>query len=100
VDNFVTKYLSCRAGVWRALALSLSRGHKGSHLDGGNNMVQVTATITFDVLADDSQLATNYIYQRLTHTLAGDAFPEYQMTVRGAEGERPRTSPVNREVNA
>jgi hypothetical protein len=51
-------------------------------------------------LADDTQLATNYIYQRLTHTLAGDAFPEYQMTVRGAEGERPRTSPVNREVNA
>jgi hypothetical protein len=80
--------------VWRALALSLSRGQSAYDLDGGNNMVQVTATITFDVLADDSQLATNYIYQRLTHTLAGDAFPEYSMTVRGAEGERPRTSPV------
>lgn len=100
MDNFVTNYLPCRACVWRGIALSLDSEQTGSHLDGGNNMVQVTATITFDVLADDSQLATNYIYQRLTHTLAGDAFPEYSMTVRGAEGERPRTSPVNREVNA
>ena len=59
-------------------------------------MVQVSATITFDVLADDAQLATDYIYQRLMHTLAGNAFPEYQMTVRGAENERPRTSMVGR----
>ena len=55
-------------------------------------MVQVTATIKFDVLTDDAQDATNYIYERLTHTLAGQAFPEYQLTIRGSEGERPRTS--------
>jgi hypothetical protein len=65
----------------------------------GDNMVQVTATITFDVLADDAQLATNYIYQRLTHTLSGNAFPEYQMTIRGADGERPRTSIVDWQVS-
>jgi hypothetical protein len=64
----------------------------------GDNMVQVTATIVFDVLTDDAQEATNYMYQRLTHALAGQMFPEYQLTIRGANGERPRTSIVDWKV--
>ena len=38
VDNSVTNYLSCRACVWRGLALCLDSGQSAYDLDGGYQM--------------------------------------------------------------
>jgi len=84
----------CVLALWHRLALARWEVPTAQ----GDKMVQVTATIVFDVLTDDTQEATNYMYQRLTHALAGQMFPEYQLTIRGANGERPRTSIVDWQV--